>query len=303
MRFIKRLMMGLFLCVVFAAHTSSANDSSFGDDNGTIVFKNQTDISMDKETLWISEEKILVDYVFTNTSQHDLVIPIAFPMPPMYFGPEDHTTIQDFKLSVNGKPLKTKRKLVVLLDGVQDISEKAHKLGWDEDSLSSFLESQELPKGKKPLPTAWFDKSGEPRFTLHEYFIWQQPFAAGKSVTIHHSYTPSISTGVPQMAADIIRAYEKETCLDKNAQAGVKKREREFGVGWAHLGYILVTGNNWQGPIKEFHLTIKKQKASDLLSLCFDDELKKTGPLTFEFHTQNFRPTRNLNVLFIRKPE
>jgi len=45
-----------------------ANDSSFGDANGSITLKYQPHISMDKESLFISEAEIRVDYVFTNTS-------------------------------------------------------------------------------------------------------------------------------------------------------------------------------------------------------------------------------------------
>ena len=41
--------------------------------------------------------------------------------------------------------------------------------------------------------------------------------------------------------------------------------------------------------------------ATDLASLCFDGDLKKTNPLTFEFRQKNFKPTHDLNLLFIRK--
>lgn len=76
--------------------TAFANDSSFGDDNGTITLKYQPDISMDKESLFISEEKIEVNYVFTNNGAQDLEVPIAFPMPPIYFGMSDHNEIENF---------------------------------------------------------------------------------------------------------------------------------------------------------------------------------------------------------------
>lgn len=59
----------------------------------------------------------------------------------------------------------------------------------------------------------------------------------------------------------------------------------------------------WNGPIKDFQLTIRKQAASDILSLCFDGDLKKIDPLTFQFKQANFVPMRDLNVLFVRAPE
>lgn len=307
MTLIKIVVAGLLTASIFASQQSFANDSSIGDDNGTITFISQPNISMDKEALFISEEKITVDYVFTNSSQKDLVVPIAFPMPPMYFGSSDHGEITDFKLWVDGKPIKTERKLVILLDDKTDVSKKVTEAGWSEQELidyigDGFVENAP-PKGNKPLPKAWFDKSGAPLFTLNEYFIWQQKFPAGKPVSIKHSYSPSISTGVPQPLSYLVADYAQATCLDKSTQAEMKKREREYGLSWAYVSYILMTANNWQGAIKDFKLTVKKKNAKDLVSFCFEGDLKKVDPLTFEFHQQNFKPTNDLNLLFTRKPE
>ena len=276
-----------------------ANDSSYGEDNGTIVFKRQSDISMDKEVLDISENRIVVDYIFTNNGKTDLTVPIAFPMPPMYFGEGDHSEIRDFKVSVNGGDVKTSRKLVVLLDGKTDITARIAALGWNEKELVElFPEFDAWPKGKKPLPRDWFNDN-EPRFTLNEYFTWQQIFPAGRPVSIRHSYTPSVSTGVPRTASELVADYAKETCMDDSFKTAVKRRDSHYGLSWAHLSYILLTANNWQGPIKDFTLRIRKQAPADLISMCFDDDLSKVDPLTFEFRRQNYRPNRNLSVLFI----
>jgi len=303
MLFTKSLKFCFLITALLTSAYTYANDSSIGDDNGTITFKSQPNISMDKESLLISENNIQVDYVFTNTSQKDLIIPVAFPMPPMYFGYSDHGEITNFKLWVDGKPIKTTRKLVELLEGKTDISKKVAEYGWTENELINYLGDHEAPppKGKKPLPKEWFDPNGEPLFTLNEYFIWQQNFPAGKPITIKHSYAPSISTGVPQPVKYLIDDYAKATCIDKATQLEMKKREQAYGLSWAYVSYILMTANNWQGAIKDFKLTIKKQKPTDMVSLCFDGELKKTDPLTFEFHQQNFKPTSDLNLLFTRK--
>jgi hypothetical protein len=300
----KKFISSSLVCLAYLSSPGvSANDSSFGDDNGTITLKYQPDISMDKESLFISEENIQVDYVFTNTSQQELDIPVAFPMPPIYFGMSDHNEIENFKLWVNGKPQKTEHKLVVMLDDKVDISDKMADLGWSPDDVASFIESEAVPQGKHPLPSDWFDKDNQPRFTMSNYFIWKQHFPVGKPVSIRHSYVPSVTTGVPQPASYIIESYEKDTCLDKGSQIAVKKRESEFGVSWANLRYILVTANNWQGSIKDFNLTIKKQNPTDMVSLCFEGDLIKTNESTFEFHQKNFRPKHDLNLLFVRKPQ
>jgi hypothetical protein len=262
---------------------------------------------MDKESLFISEYEITVDYVFSNTSQQDLVVPIAFPMPAMYFGPNDHSGIRDFKLWVDGKAIKTKRQLVILLDDKTDISKKIAEYGWHEEDLIDYIRDDGFvadapPKGKKSLPKEWFD-GGRPLFTLNEYFIWQQKFLAGKPVSIKHSYSPAISSSVSQDASYLIKDYAKVTCLDKGTQVEMRKLGNEYGLNWSYISYILVTANNWQGAIKDFNLTIRKLNPKDLVSLCFDGDLKKIDPLTFEFHQKNFKPTHDLNLLFTRKPE
>lgn len=55
----------------------------------------------------------------------------------------------------------------------------------------------------------------------------------------------------------------------------MQRREGKYGLGWANLRYVLTTGKNWNGPIKDFQLTIRKQAPSDILSLCLDGELSK----------------------------
>jgi hypothetical protein len=46
----------------------------------------------------------------------------------------------------------------------------------------------------------------------------------------------------------------------------MKKREREYGLYWADVSYILMTANNWQGAVKDFKLTVKKQNPKDIVS-------------------------------------
>lgn len=288
-----------------------ANDSSFGDANGSITLKYQPQISMDKESLFISETEVRVDYVFTNTSSQDLIVPIAFPMPPMFFGSADHSSIDNFTLKVNGKTQPTQHRLVAQLADKTDISTELKQLGWGVDEVAYFAEYAEIPKGKSALPQQWLDEDQQIAFTLSDYFVWQQTFPAGQSVAISHSYSPSISTGVPYPASEIIDTHTELACLDESAKQGIRKRnlivkqdgeDQEIGVEWSHLSYILVTANNWQGAIKDFKLTLKKSQPTDLISLCFDGELKKTDPLTFEFQKKQFTPKQDLSILFIRKP-
>lgn len=276
-----------------------ANDTAFGDDNGTITFKHQPSISMDSEALLLSEELVTVDYVFTNTGSADVSTPIAFPMPPVYFGSSDHTEIENFKVWVDGRPVSTERKWVIRW-GDEDVSEKVRRLGWSVDDIFKLLQDETLPKGKKRLPKEWFD-GDRPMLDVSRYYIWLQKFPAGKSLSIRHSYSPSVTTGVPQDASTLFELYGKDTCPDKPLIAGIQKRSGEGGWEYNFLSYVLTTANNWQGAIKNFKLTIRKRKPSDVFTLCFDGDFKKTDPLTFEFRQADFKPTRDLKILFFRR--
>lgn len=103
------------------------------------------------------------------------------------------------------------------------------------------------------------------------------------------------------------------------------------------LSYILQTARNWKGPIETFHLTLQggKGEASEtlekntgridpapsemimdlfesraaiigrahegkqILSLCTDLPIRKTGPLRFEATVKDYMPKEDLNILFV----
>ncbi len=56
-----------------ASFCAQANDSTYGSDNGGIQLTVQTDVTMQKEVLTISEEQIEVDYVLFNGGDQDVV--------------------------------------------------------------------------------------------------------------------------------------------------------------------------------------------------------------------------------------
>ncbi|HET7502027.1 MAG TPA: DUF4424 family protein, partial [Kofleriaceae bacterium] len=64
------------------------------------------------------------------------------------------------------------------------------------------------------------------------------------------------------------------------------------------LNYILKTARNWSGPIGDFHLTIDKGDARNVLSVCADG-LKKTAATRFELRKKDFVPEKDLSVLFV----
>ncbi len=65
--------------------------------------------------------------------------------------------------------------------------------------------------------------------------------------------------------------------------------------------YVLVTGNNWKGPIGHFHLVLDKLKPGNALSLCWDGGITKTGPATFESTRDSFSPKIDIQLLVLQQ--
>lgn len=310
------------LSLVFFSPVTFANDSSWGEDNGYITLLKQSDISMAKERLLIAPDRINVDYLFINHSDKDITVPITFPMPPIYqYGGQDIAPgIMNFKLSVEGKPVKTQAKWVVMLfdengKDREDITEKVIQTGWTIPQLIKRLNeelyndngTEKLP----PLPAEWF-KENLPQFYVQQHFTWQQTFPAGKEIMINHAYTPSLSGGVPTpieyITGDGSKDNPADECLNATTLKQIKKldndvknknKENYGGLGWNQLKYILTTGANWKdGVIGDFTLRIHKNSPEDVVVTCFKHPFRQIEPTTLEFKQKNFKPDEDLSFTY-----
>jgi len=102
--------------------------------------------------------------------------------------------------------------------------------------------------------------------------------------------------------------YAKNFCLDQAARttltrmtdASKKANPVEGGYLNAYTtDYILSTGNNWKGPIGHFRLTLDKLKPGNVISLCWDGKLKRTGQTTFEDTRSDFAPKSDIKLLVL----
>ncbi|EPS0029324.1 DUF4424 family protein [Escherichia albertii] len=308
-------MRKLLSLLFFISSVVLANDSAVGEDNGTLIFLKQNNISMAKERLLIAKDRINVDYVFINHSPHDITVPVAFPMPALGENNvgDRSVGIANFKLSVNGKPVKTQsRWLAKRLNGQnktqEDVTEILLHSGWTMAQWLDYVHGIRDPSETPPLPPEWF-KNGYLQIEIQQYFIWQQYFPAGKEIIIHHSYTPSASGGEPNNLESILSNENYgDKCLTpatrkalKQLDVGIKDRNEDGSadIDWNNLSYILKTGANWKdGIIGDFTLRIHKNSESEVIVPCFSSPLKQIDPLTLEFTQKNFKPTENLDIHF-----
>lgn len=64
------------------------------------------------------------------------------------------------------------------------------------------------------------------------------------------------------------------------------------------FGYVLKTGANWLGPIKNFRPMVDKGRRENLVSFCVDS-VTKIGPTQFDVVKTNFEPSRDLEVFLV----
>jgi hypothetical protein len=301
---------------------AGANDSTASLDTGELVLVPNPHIELVEEDLFISAERIRVRYLFSNTSRVDLTTHVAFPLQPVDYAQDvgyavdsaDPLNFVGFRLFVDGQPQPFQIDARATV-GERDVTALLASHGILLTTFTTDMDAFDAMRRRlETLPRATlaelrqagaidaFDEGFRERWTAHVTFYWQQTFPAGRTVEIAHDYA-----AVPQAtfftAFDLEhRTFHEEACIDGPFERGAARRLA--GAAYDALEarlvrYILTTANNWRGPIGRFRLTIDKGAPENLVSLCADG-IRKTGPTTFEWTATDFRPTRELTVLFLR---
>ncbi len=315
--------------LVLAPLASVANDSMAELKTGGLEFVRTDAITMVQEDLFISAERIAVDYIFKNTTDADVDSLVAFPMPTVIPSayeetgvPVDDVNFLGFKVFVENNEIQP------------ELSQRATALGVDvtEDLLNARMPL--LPISEKTqneltlLPDALIDdwlargivlaeywdtgKGMErhlfPNWTLDQTYYWRMNFPAGRQVNVSHTYTPSVggSAGVffldwDGKPAESYADYEKRYCIDPPFVNAVKKHAKADGgiaMTESWISYILTTGRNWFGPIGTFNLTVDKGDTSHLVSFC-GTGVKKIAPTRFSLTYTDYYPESELDVLIM----
>lgn len=325
------LLFSFVVSLITLSPNGFANDSIFAFGAGGIEFKKTDDISMEKEVLTISDHKVRVEYVFLNTTTHPVKEKIVFPMPPLVLGCDRlirsyDGNLQDFKLWVNDQRVETSRTLRAVLPSGEDVTNRLRKLGLSDNSIVNY-------NGYSPCEADWEpldkdaeivlkkliqnglvvgDKSPRPLWLASYVEYWNQEFPPKSIIKVVHEYVPLIGTdsgnidfkeagfGIKTTKELAARFYNYNLCItDGTLKAAMKTQQGSGGLRHNIVEYILATGANWAGPIKDFTLNLKKQKEDDVVSLCFDGHFKKTNPLTLTSHLKNFVPKKDLQILFL----
>ena len=312
------------ILIAYSPGPAQANDSTASLDTGELVLVPNAEISLEAEDLYISRDEIRVRYVFRNTGAETITTPVAFPLPPLEYGEDlnyaveaaDPENFVNFRLWVNGQPKPFDIDARATNPSGENITSLLRDSGVPITTFAPDPASQYAPRARLDalspevlhrlseagaiLPTEQGGGFSE-AWTAHVAFWWMQTFPPGQPVVIEHRYNP-VPTHTFFGEFDLQAGHLRdEACIDAAFAAGVTRRlaGQDHGMlGATILTYVLVTANNWRGPIGRFHLTVDKGSADALVSLCRDG-IRKTGPTTFEWEARNYTPDRDLTLLFV----
>ncbi len=311
---------------------SRANDSSAELAVGGLVFTKNSDVSIESEDLTITPDAVTVRYVFLNQSPGPVTLTVAFPLPDIdladganvAFPTGDPVNFVGFSTKIDGKAINFTVNQRATLDS-KDVTATLRDMGIPLLPIGARqLKINELPQQTRDravtagllLQSGTNDKGEplyEPTWTLKTAVVRQQTFPPGKPVPVEHRYRTSVGmsfdsvlrAGLRQNKAleSEVQRYKANYCIlddflksvDKLAGADEANKAK---VLERRISYVLKTGANWAGPIKNFHLVVDKGQPDRIVSFC-GDGIKKISPTAFEMRASDFTPTRDLNIIIV----
>lgn len=313
------------------AQVSKANDSIGAVGAGGIEFKKSSDISMESETLTIYEGRIRVEYVFLNKSAKPISERILFPMPYYSFDegctPKYSGDLPLFRVWVNGEDVQTRSLVRAKLANGQDVTKRLKDIGLTDEDIAEYTgvtshcgaayepawASKEQFEGAYAQKIDQLTKAGladnhsfgnhpMPLWLTSRVYYWDQEFPPNQKISVVHEYVPFVGTG-PGYSNYLNDKYSTSMndgpyCVDQGTFKAVQKA-RKAGYVPTFVDYVLTTGANWDGPIKDFTLVLVKRTPDDVISLCFDGHFDRKDEMTLISHVKNFTPKKDLSVLFM----
>jgi len=328
-----RTALALMVAAGLVAVPVAANDSMAELKTGGLAYVRSDVVTMEREDLFISLDRVTVDYVFRNVSEDDVDTIVAFPMPDITGSPyvavpvpdEDSDNFLGFTVSVEGRqvrPALEQRAVAFGIDVTADLLE--YDIPLTPLASSTYEALAELPE---EVLADWqargiivydiydvgagMEAHPSPVWTLQSTFWWRMTFPASARTRVSHQYAPSVggTAGLAFLSwdgskSDLYNDYAERYCMDAAFVRAVERRVASAGQNSAPLfesriSYILTTAQNWYGPIGTFHLTIDKGRSENLVSFC-GQGVTKTGPTTFELTAKDYYPERDLDVLILQ---
>lgn len=278
---------------------------------GGLVLVANGHIVPEQQDVFISPERIRLVYAFKNSGETDASMLVTFALPEL-----DMTWIweQPPALPRTGDPNFV--DAVTTADGLNvtyRMDQRAYSLGLD---VTDALKAQAIPLypydsgiherirrlsattkedflGRGILRAAADDKL-LPAWLLRTTLYWRQPFPAGRSVTLVHSYRPVVGRPSGSLAA-----LGRSACLEADDVRKLEKAAR--GADAPRLmvvGYQTTAGSSWSDSIGRFRLIIEKPSATAQIATC-KGALQTVSPTQLEWQHRDYAIDDDVTVLFV----
>ncbi len=312
----------LAVLLLALAPRALANDGVAGLGVGGLVLQQTDRVRMVSEDLYVSPDRVRVTYRFRPLDDAGLETIVAFPLPPIPVNNRDETVgmaeppvknpldVVRFRVRVDGRrirPLMAVRAFTEKGDITDLLAEYGIRpYDWpDYEAFERRLKA--LPaEALKKLEEAGAIRRLSPDYMdygwkLQITYFWRQSFPAGRDTRIEHEYVPIAGQFFYSPEND--RWAVKRYCIDSGTMRGIRRMIRRQGqdrslLAATQIEYILTTANTWAGPIGRFRLVIDKKRRDSIVTLCWKG-LKRISPTRFESVKQDFRPRRDLEILFL----
>jgi len=305
-------------CLICLTNAASANDSTGYVATGGVTYLKNPHVRMASENLFISQERIRVRYEFVNDAPQSVTETVLFPMPVINYAEtrdgdfaDTAGLVESFKVLVNGQSIKPTLHARGFWKE-KDITTALTECGFsDREIVFPYFNDEPDGQWRHRVDTCFekmlkqgiiseTEESDERRIWASQIiYSWPQTFPSKKTLLVEHEYQPlvggsvaGIARGNSEYAKEMQRAY----CFDKTFWQKMARGNKTY-PSYTALGYVLTTGANWAKPIGRFKLTIDKPKDT-LMSLCWDSSLKKVSETRFEATKTNFKPTRDIDIIF-----
>jgi hypothetical protein len=286
---------------------------------------------MESEELTIRLDTVTVLYKFLNRSPKPVTLTVAFPLPDIdladdanrAFPSNDPLNYVGFSTKIEGKPIAFDINQRAFLDG-KNVTAKLNEMGVPLLPLGpQQLKIGELPQATRDraiadglLVEAGTNDKGQPlyeaRWTLKTSVVRQQTFPPGRPITVEHRYRTSVGMSFDSILRQNLRQnkaiepevqrYKTTFCVNDEVLKAIDGLEgadkKKAGFIERRVSYVLKTGANWAGPIKDFHLIVDKGQSNRVISFC-GEGLKTISPTAVEWRATDFTPTRDLNILIV----
>jgi hypothetical protein len=320
------------MLATLATHAAFANDSSAEKAAGGLILRQDRDIDMVSEDLYVSPTQVRVRYVFRNRAPQARRITVAFPMPDrdMLYEMESEVAYPSgFHTLVDGRPVRMSVERRAMVNGVDRTAEltrlglpvappagqRAYQVAQRIERLPRAAQERLARVGLLDADSLHADRPQVlPAWTVKETWHWDQLFPAGRDLRVEHRYAPGLggTAGVPLGSREWRngedgRAYQREFCTDAaflaaldRMTARAERTQRDYPME-GRLRYILTTGGNWRSPIGDFRLVVDKGDPNTIVSFC-GEGVRRISPTQFEVRHRNWRPDRDLAVLLVSVP-